>query len=151
MKKRIMIIGPGQSGKSSLSNVLNESDRPLKKTQDVIYGKNTIDTPGAYIENASMYKYLIATAQTASCVLILVDQSRPVEVYPPRFAKTFPCPVLGVITKMDLVPGNEDWSRRQLQKIGVYEPYFPISLLDNTGVKELKDYLFGKKESSEED
>jgi len=151
MKKRIMIIGPGQSGKSSLSNVLNESDRPLKKTQDVIYGKNTIDTPGAYIENASMYKYLIATAQTASCVLILVDQSRPVEVYPPWFAKTFTCPVFGVITKMDLVPGNEDWSRRQLQKIGVYEPYFPISLLDNTGVKELKDYLFGKKESSEED
>ncbi|MDF2929139.1 EutP/PduV family microcompartment system protein [Anaerospora sp.] len=151
MKKRIMIIGPGQSGKSSISNVLNESDRPLKKTQDVIYGKNTIDTPGAYIENASMYKYLIATAQTASCVLILVDQSRPVEVYPPRFAKTFTCPVLGVITKMDLVPGNEDWSRRQLQKIGVYEPYFLISLLDNTGVKELKDYLFGKKESSEED
>jgi ethanolamine utilization protein EutP len=146
-----MIIGPGQSGKSSISNVLNESDRPLKKTQDVIYGKNTIDTPGAYIENASMYKYLIATAQTASCVLILVDQSRPVEVYPPRFAKTFTCPVLGVITKMDLVPGNEDWSRRQLQKIGVYEPYFLISLLDNTGVKELKDYLFGKKESSEED
>jgi len=151
MKKRIMIIGPGQSGKSSISKVLNESDRPLKKTQDVIYGKNTIDTPGAYIENASMYKYLIATAQTASCVLILVDQSRPVEVYPPRFAKTFTCPVLGVITKMDLVPGNEDWSRRQLQKIGVYEPYFLISLLDNTGVKELKDYLFGKKESSEED
>ena len=149
MKKRIMIIGPGQSGKSSLSNVLNESDRSLKKTQDVIYGKNTIDTPGAYIENSSMYKYLIATAQTASCVLILVDQSRPVEVYPPGFAKTFTCPVLGVITKMDLVPGNADWSRRQLQKIGVNEPYFPISLLADTGVKELKDYLFGKKESSE--
>lgn len=149
MKKRIMIIGPGQSGKSSLSNVLNESGRPLKKTQDVIYGKHTIDTPGAYIENSSMYKYLIATAQTASCVLLLVDQSRPVEVYPPGFAKTFTCPVLGVITKVDLVPGNEEWSRRQLQKVGVYEPYFPISLLADTGVKELKDYLFGKKESSE--
>jgi len=142
MKKRIMVVGPGQAGKSSLCNVLNDSDRPLKKTQDVIYGKYTIDTPGAYIENAPMYRYLIATAQGAACVLILVDQSRPVEVYPPGFAKVFTCPVFGVITKAGTTPDNQGWCRGQLQKIGVYEPYFSIDLPAGTGVRQLKDCLF---------
>ncbi|WP_312337894.1 EutP/PduV family microcompartment system protein [Anaerospora hongkongensis] len=150
MKKRIMIIGPGQAGKTSLCNVLNDSDRPLKKTQDVIYGKYTIDTPGAYIENASMYRYLIAAAQGAACVVILVDQARPVEVYPPGFAKVFTCPVFGVITKAGTATDNQDWCRSQLQKIGVYEPYFSIDLPAGTGIKELMNCLFKIQEISME-
>ncbi len=145
MKKRIMIVGPTQAGKSTLANVLNEAARPLKKTQDVIYGKNTMDTPGAYIENASMYRYLIATAQTASHVLILVDQSRPTEVYPPGFAKSFNCPVIGVITKSDLAAENAGLCAEQLKRIGVLEPYFRISLKDSTGVEALKEYLSCRK------
>lgn len=149
MKKRIMVVGPSQSGKSTLTNVLNEATRPLKKTQDVIYGKNTIDTPGSYIENPAMYRYLIATAQTASQVVILIDQARLTEVYPPGFAKSFTCPVIGVITKVDLAPQKTNLPIQQLQRIGVSEPYFWISLKDNIGVAALKDYLLGKHESSE--
>lgn len=148
MKKRIMVVGPTQAGKSTLVNVLNDAARPLKKTQDVIYGKNTIDTPGSYIENSSMYKYLIATAQTASHVLLLIDSSRLIDVYPPGFAKTFTCPVIGVITKIDLALGNDDLCIRQLQHIGVSEPYFRISLKDNTGVEALMNFL-GKHGISE--
>ncbi|MTI80328.1 MAG: ethanolamine utilization protein EutP [Firmicutes bacterium] len=149
MKKRVMIVGATQSGKSTLANVLNDATRPLKKTQDVIYGKNTIDTPGSYIENTSMYKYLIATAQTASHVLILVDQSRPTEVYPPGFAKIFTCPVVGVITKTDLAPQNANLVSKQLKRIGVLEPYFRISLKDNIDLAVLKNYLIGKQDSLE--
>jgi ethanolamine utilization protein EutP len=144
MKKRIMVVGPSQSGKSTLTNVLNDTTRPLKKTQDVIYGKSTIDTPGSYIENPYMYKYLIATAQTASHVIIIVDQSTPNEVYPPGFAKTFTCPVIGVVTKIDLAPQNANIAMQQLRRIGVLEPYFSVSLKDNMGIKALKDYLIGK-------
>jgi len=149
MKKRIMIIGPSLSGKSTLANVLNDSARPLKKTQDVIYGRNTIDTPGSYIENVYMYKYLIATAQAASQLLILIDQSRLIEVYPPGFAKAFTCPVIGVITKIDCAPRNVNLCIQQLKRIGVSEPYFGISLKDNAGVEALKNYLFGKQEVAE--
>lgn len=146
MKKRIMLIGPTQAGKSTLANCLNETDRPLARTQDIIYGPHTIDTPGSYIENASMYKWLIATAQTAAHVLILVDQSRPVDVYPPRFAQSFTCPVIGVITKSDLSPENADRCIRQLQSIGIAEPYFRISAKDSTSIHSLKNYLFGQKQ-----
>ncbi len=149
MKKRIMVVGPTQSGKSTLTNILNASSRPLKKTQDVIYGSNTIDTPGSYLENASMYKYLIATAQGASHVIMLVDQARPTEVYPPGFAKSFTCPVIGVITKIDLAPENSGLCLQQLKRIGISEPYFRVSLTDHTGVKALRDYLIGIQESAE--
>lgn len=149
MKKRIMVIGPTQAGKSTLVNALNDTDSPLRKTQDVIYGKNTMDTPGSYIENASMYRYLIATAQTASHVLLLINAFSPIDVYPPCFAKTFTCPVIGVITKIDLAPGNLSLCRQQLQRIGVSEPYFWISLKNNTGVEALKSYLLGNQDNSE--
>jgi ethanolamine utilization protein EutP len=145
-RKRVMVIGPTNSGKTTLVNVLNDYDGKLRKTQDIIYGKNTIDVPGSYIENTWMYKHIIAAAQDASHVLILVDQSRCVNVYSPGFARSFRCPVIGVITKIDLMTENEDLCFRQLREIGVPEPYYKISVTSGTGIGALKEYLFSKQE-----
>lgn len=141
-KKRIMVIGPSRCGKTTLVNALNNYDGPLRRTQDMIYGEKTIDVPSSYLENAWMYKHIIAAAQDASHVLVLVDHSNCTEVYSPGFAKSFRCPVIGVITKCDLVPENEDICKRQLKKIGVKEPYFHISFTKGTGIDALKNYLF---------
>ena len=103
-RKRIMVIGPRGCGKTTLVNSLNDYDGPLKRTQDTIYGKNTIDVPSAYIENAWMYKHMIALSQDAWCMLLMVDQSRTDEVYSHGFAKAFQCPVIGVISKSDMAP-----------------------------------------------
>jgi ethanolamine utilization protein EutP len=145
MKKRVMVVGPTGCGKTALVNALNNYTGPLKRTQNIIYGENTIDVPGAYIENASMYCHLIATAQTASHVLLLVDQSRVIEVYPPGFAKPFTCPVLGVVTKTDLMPEKAQLCLRQLKRIGISEPYFWVCVSDGTGVAALKQHLFGEQ------
>ena len=145
-KKRIMVIGPSRCGKTTLVNALNNYDGPLKRTPDMIYGKNTIDVPGSYIENSWMYKHIIAAAQDASHVLILVDQSNCNEIYSHGFAKSFRCPVIGVITKCDLIPENEEKCLRQLKNIGVSEPYFNISFPMGTGIDALKKYLFEKGE-----
>jgi ethanolamine utilization protein EutP len=141
-KKRIMVIGPSRCGKTTLVNELNNYQGELKRTQDMIYGKNTIDVPGSYIENSWMYKHVIAAAQDASHVLILIDQSRPTDVYPHGFAKSFRCPVIGVITKCDLMPENKISCLRQLKIIGILEPYFHISFHEEIGLEELKKYLF---------
>ncbi|MBZ9685807.1 EutP/PduV family microcompartment system protein [Clostridium estertheticum] len=141
-KKRVMVIGPSRCGKTTLVNILNDYDGPLRKTQDMIYGVNTIDVPGSYIENPWMYKHLIAAAQDASHVLILVDQSRCGNMYSPGFAKAFRCPVIGVITKIDLMPENEELCLRQLASIGVSEPYYKISASSGVGTGALKEYLF---------
>lgn len=141
-KKRIMVIGPTKCGKTTLINILNDYDGPLRKTQDIIYGKNTIDVPGSYIENPWMYKHLIAAAQDASHVLILVDQSSCSNVYSPGFAKAFRCPVIGVITKIDLMVENEGLCLRQLKQIGIPEPYYKISVPSGAGIVDLKEYLF---------
>ena len=41
-KKRIMVIGPSRAGKTTIVNALNDYDGPLRRTPDLIYGKNTI-------------------------------------------------------------------------------------------------------------
>lgn len=145
-KKRIMVIGPRECGKTTLVNYINGYDGPLRKTQDTIYGRETIDVPGAYIENAWMYKHMIALAQDAWCILLLLDQSRTAEVYSHGFARTFRCPVIGVISKCDLMPENREICESQLEKIGVRKPYFAVSVPEGTGVEELKSYLLDLKE-----
>lgn len=140
-----MVIGPTFSGKTTLVNALNEEDKPIRKTQNLIYGEHTIDVPGAYIENTWMYKYVISAMQDASHVLILVDQSKPAEVYSPGFAKVFRVPVIGVITKADVMPENEDKCIQQLKGIGAGNPYFKISVLQDIGIGALKEYLFEQK------
>lgn len=140
-RKRIMIIGPRGSGKSTLANVLNDEDRPLRRTQDTIYRQYTLDVPSGYLENSWMYQHLIALSQDAWCILVLVDGSKKTEVYSPGFAKTFRCPVVGVISKCDLCPTDYTQAEKELAKIGVRPPYFAISAKHGEGIERLITYL----------
>ena len=148
-RKRVMVIGPTGCGKTTLVNALNDHEGPLRKTQNIIYKENTMDVPGAYIENAWMYKHLIAAAQDASHVLILIDQSKCDDVYSPGFAKVFQCPVIGVITKSDLGSENIELAEQKLKRLGIAEPYFRVSVPSGTGIRELKEYLFHKEAEKE--
>ena len=114
-----MIAGPARSGKSALANSLNGEERPLKRTLDTSYRPRTLEVPSAYLENTWMYQHLIALAQDAWCILVLVDQENPQPLYSPGFAQIFRCPVVGVISKCDLAPQNRALVERQLAEIGV--------------------------------
>jgi len=140
-KKRIMIIGPGGSGKTSLAHAINGFTGPARRTQNMVYGEKTLDVPGVYLESPWMHKHIIAAAQDASHVLMLVDQSSCRESYPPGFAKAFRVPVIGVITGSGEKPEHDGWCIRQLKKAGIREPYYHINLSERTGLQELMEAL----------
>lgn len=140
-RKRIMLVGPTGCGKTALAQVLDGTESTLRKTQTITYGKYTIDIPGSYIENTGMYKHLIATAQQASCLLLLADPTHTLGVYSPGFTKAFRIPVIGVITKSDLKEYSPGRCSHQLKLAGVTEPYFHISVFKDTGIEVLKAHL----------
>ena len=139
-KKRIMIIGARGTGKTSLVNILNDKIESPKKSQDVIYGKNTIDIPSAYIENTWMYKHLIALSQDAYVIIILFDFNNNADIYSPNFTSAFTKPVIGVINKWT-IDSDDSNICSIFEKIGVKKPYFKINTHTNEGIEELKEYL----------
>lgn len=54
--------------------------------------------------------------------------------------------MIGVINKTDLSPENEEICIRQMNTIGVDEPYFKVSITEGKGIEELKTYLLELKE-----
>lgn len=141
IRKKIMVIGPRNCGKTTLANFLNDENKELRKSQDIIYGNNTIDVPSSFIESPWMHKHLITISQQASCILLLVDQKNPINVYPPNFSKVFRCPVIGIINKVDLIKENEIMCIKELQQTGINKPYYKISIPQNIGTRELKEVL----------
>ena len=143
MKKRIMLIGNSRVGKTSLANCINSEEIEVMKSQAICYGKNTIDTPGEYLESPLMHKYIISAAQDADSVIFVQSFDQPVFSFPPNFAQIFNCPRIGVITKADLVEKQNSLKLlyRNFREIGLEEPFFITSVKTGRGIKELKQYL----------
>ncbi|QOX64048.1 ethanolamine utilization protein EutP [Anoxybacterium hadale] len=143
MKRRIMLIGNSRVGKSSLANCINSENLEVMKSQAISYGKNTIDTPGEYLESPMMHKYIISASQDADAVLFVQSFDQPIFSFPPNFAQVFNCPKIGVITKADLKEKRHELRllSDNFKQMGVAEPYFITSSHTKSGIEELKKYL----------
>lgn len=139
-KKRVMITGAGKSGKTTIAGWLDETDGTSGKLANIRYGPRTIDIPGAYLECPWMHCHLIDSASDAGCVVMLADQSRCREIYPPGFAKAFRVPVLGVITKSNKCPEKRLLCEQQLKRAGVQPPYYYITDEEDS-CRELKEKI----------
>jgi ethanolamine utilization protein EutP len=144
MKPKVMIIGGIGAGKSSLIARMIGSSEEVRKTQTIIYDNCTIDTPGEYIENPFMYKNIIAVAEEASYIIFVQELNQMRCIYPPGLARSFNRKTVGVVTKADGDLTNLESVLRNFREIGIDEPYFITSAKTGQGLKELKDYLFGK-------
>lgn len=142
--RKIMIIGAVQAGKTSLAARINGTEEEVRKTQALTYSAFTIDTPGEYIENPRMYKYIIAAAQNADKILFVQDATQKRAVYPPGFARCFNCVTIGVITKADGEEKDIEMSMKFLRDAGISGPIFITSAKTGFGIDELKSFLFGK-------
>jgi len=138
---KLMVVGAVGSGKSSLIAYLNGSGKAAKKTQAVLYDTLSIDTPGEYMENPGMYKYIMAAAQTVEYVLFIQDSTQRRCIYPPGFAQSFNRKTIGIITKVDSEEMDVENSKRFLRTLGLKGPVFITSSKTGYGIDNLKEYL----------
>lgn len=142
MISRIMIIGPRQSGKTTIANAVNGVDEEVQQgVQDIRYGDYTMDMPSGYLETPWMYDYLIASAQDAAVVFFLVDPTAINRTYPPGFSKSFSGIHCGIITKSDIATDEQiRWAKGELKNIGIESDIIISSAATGEGLSQLLEY-----------
>ncbi|MDR2183570.1 MAG: EutP/PduV family microcompartment system protein [Clostridiales bacterium] len=145
--KKIILIGPVSSGKSTLCRALNNINggTSAKKTQSIEILGSVIDTPGEYLGNRMLYRALAVTALQADFVLLLQDCTHGISLYPALFSDMFPAKtVLGVVSKIDAAADEKQIhdARQKLLEAGAVK-VFNVSALSGEGVEDLRKYVSG--------
>lgn len=140
--KKVMLMGPTLAGKTTLLQRLHGKAQVYDKTQQVDYFDDAIDTPGEYLENRRLYNALITSSFDADIIALVQSATDEMSFYPPMFAGTFNQPVIGIVTKADLVSSQQEIDRavEYLNNAGV-ETIFILSSITGSGMDELADYL----------
>ncbi len=84
--QRMMLIGPSQCGKTSLTQCLRGENIHYQKTQAIVWSPTTIDTPGEYLENRSLYSALLVSACEADIIALVLNADAP---WSPFFARLY--------------------------------------------------------------
>ena len=139
--KKLMLIGKVSCGKTTLCQYLTNQAINYKKTQ-ALEVTDIIDTPGEYVERRQFYQALAVTSLGADVVLLLQDPTDMTFTLPPGLQAMFQKPMVGVITKGDLIKDEAQLirSEKSLTLAGAH-PIFKICSMTGEGIKELVDYL----------
>lgn len=140
--KKLMLVGPIGSGKTTLTQRLQGVELTYEKTQTLSFHDTIIDTPGEFVQHRMMYNALLVTAAEADVVGFLLPAIEEEQIYSPGFSALFNKPVIGLVTKIDLLSddNNVSFAEEQLKSAGA-SPIFKISALENQGIEELQAYL----------
>jgi len=167
MSRRILLMGRSGCGKTSLILRIHEKtktpdkqvgscsnrDEHVKsgpdgvskllaanKTQAAEYHSDFIDVPGEYLEVRSFYRALVMLTCEA-CAIVLVQAADDDEsLYPSGLARTFDKPVVGVVSKTDLVRSDPNRAETILKEAGASRIIF-TSALTTAGTDELIEHL----------
>ena len=135
---KILLIGGIGAGKTSLKQMLMNEQVSYRKTQMLDFSQIFIDCPGEYLEIPRFYHVLIDTSHRVSEIWALQDATKPRSFYPPKFAKVFNKPIIGIITKVDLPKANVQQAVSYLADAGIREPFYPTSIINGEGFSSLR-------------
>lgn len=139
--KKVIFIGKTGAGKTTLCQKLDELSLQYKKTQAVENYKNSIDTPGEFLENRRMYSALTVTSADADVIAILFDPTAPENFIAPSLATMFSKEVIGIISKVNLASQAQIEHGINILKNACVSKIFKVDTVDNVGILELKNYL----------
>ncbi|MGL4725728.1 MAG: propanediol utilization protein PduV [Scandinavium sp.] len=139
--KRIMLIGPSQCGKTSLTQCFRGEALHYQKTQAIAWSPESIDTPGEYLENRRLYSALLASACEADVIALVLNADAVSSPFSPGFIEPMNRPAIGIVTKADIAAPQqiakvEDW----LKQAGA-QTVFITSAATHAGLKEISAFL----------
>ena len=137
-----MLIGRSAAGKTTLCQRINNEELRYHKTQTVqIINRSMIDTPGEYLERFNFRGALTVTSVDADVILFVQDATEQGTMFPPLFRSMFTKPIVGVVTKCDLVSEEQiEQAKGYLRAAGADE-IFTVSSVTGDGVQQLTEYL----------
>lgn len=136
---RIALIGRIGSGKTTLVQCLSDEYQKYKKTQQVTYSPQFLDTPGEFVELPCFRPQAINVTCDAGLIILVNSSTDCQNSVPPNFIRTYNRPVIGVITKIDDKHCNLKRSYRYLQYAGIREnEIVPVSAFSGVGIDDLK-------------
>ncbi|MGL4986116.1 MAG: EutP/PduV family microcompartment system protein [Treponemataceae bacterium] len=140
--KKLMVIGPVASGKSTLINYLEQSPEEVLKTVVPEYYDSMIDTPGEYTEHSRYYGYLQVISADCDCIVLLVACDSQNIYFPPNITQIFlgkPC--VGLVSKIDIATNDDILRCKQILSDAGVEQIFEISVKDRKGLEVFKDFI----------
>jgi ethanolamine utilization protein EutP len=138
--KKTLLVGRHGVGKTTLTQALKKEPTTYKKTQYVSYGDFLIDTPGEYLQSASLATALALYAYEADVVGLVLSANEPYSIFSPCLTSMVNREAVGIITGIDKPDANVERVRCWLQLAGC-KKIFPVSSITGEGVKELVEFL----------
>ncbi|MGL5721124.1 MAG: EutP/PduV family microcompartment system protein [Brevinema sp.] len=140
--KKIMVVGPVGSGKSTLVNYFEHEHTDVLKTVVPEYHNNMLDTPGEYVEHRVYYGNLQVISAECDCVALLVACDSHDIFFPPNIVQIFlgkPC--IGIVSKIDLGTKEDRERCRELLHYAGVQTIFELSVKSGKGLEGLQKFI----------
>ena len=138
--KKLILIGRSGSGKTTLTQALKKEPTTYKKTQYVSYGDFLIDTPGEYLQSASLATALALYAYEADVVGLLLSATEDYSMFPPNCTCMVNREVIGIVTKIDEANANPAQAEAWLKLSGCQKVFF-VNSKTGEGVDAILSHL----------
>ncbi len=139
-KRRLMLVGRSEAGKTTLTQALRNRPIEYEKTQYVSMDDLLIDTPGEYIQTKNLGTALAIYSYEADVIGLLLDATEPYSLYSPNITCMTTKEVIGIITKIDHKKANVQNAEKWLKLAGC-KKIFKVNSPANQGIDEIKRYL----------
>ncbi len=140
MKKKLILMGRSESGKTTLTQVLRGETVNYDKTQYIKFDNCLIDTPGEYAQTNHLGRALALYSYEADIVGLLISATEPYSLFPPCITCMVNREVIGIVTKSEQKDANPDRAENWLRISGC-EKVFRIDSITGYGINELISYL----------
>lgn len=139
-KRRLMLVGRSEAGKTTLTQALMQKPIEYEKTQAISMDSMLIDTPGEYIQTRHLGTALAIYSYEADVIGLLLSATEPFSLFSPNITCMTTKEVVGIVTKIDHEKANVDAAEKWLRLAGC-KKVFKVNSHANVGVDEIKEYM----------